>query len=189
MDLRYPRQLLRHGQRPGLCFGRQPAAESERSQNHHVEDRSRRDQPLQERRPSRQLARMCQNAQTTHCTHRGRTPLMLNLTAPSHCDESRPRSTMGSRARTVHQRRSSQQYAFKTATLALHNRSVMTRHPQTRRRLIDVKYQALLLLLAVSYSSAAQKIATLEVSFDRPPAGISVPVSVDLDAITHTTDS
>jgi len=65
----------------------------------------------------------------------------------------------------------------------------MTRHPQTRRRLIDVKYQALLLLLAVSYSSAAQKIATLEVSFDRPPAGISVPVSVDLDAITHTTDS
>lgn len=54
-----------------------------------------------------------------------------------------------------------------------------------------VKSQALFVLLVMSHSVSAQKLATLQVIFDHPcpSAGIEIPVSTDVDAITHLPDS
>lgn len=49
--------------------------------------------------------------------------------------------------------------------------------------------RALLFLLAMSLSASSQKIATLEVDFDKPTAGLELPVHIMLDPITHMHDS
>lgn len=52
------------------------------------------------------------------------------------------------------------------------------------------KSQALALLVAASMPATAQTtLATLEVVLDRPSVGIEIPVSIDVDAVTHLPDS
>lgn len=52
-----------------------------------------------------------------------------------------------------------------------------------------IRYALLAALSVTTVAGYAQKIATLEVTIDRPANGISIPVGVDLDAITFAPDS
>lgn len=51
------------------------------------------------------------------------------------------------------------------------------------------KLQALLILMGISFPLSAQKIASLKVSLDKTPVGLSLPVAANLDDITFVADS
>src|SRR5690606_35896406 len=69
--------------------------------------------------------------------------------------------------------------------MAVHDRSMMPVSQTTFRRLATGVSRALVIILSMTPPAIAQKLATLEVVVGGNPAGITIPVSTNLDGITH----
>ena len=93
----------------------------QRSEDHHVGDRTGRDPLLRERNPSRELARVRALAPAAHRAGRGRPPILHGLPDPSHGDEVEAQAALGSGQGTVQERRRGECDAVEAAEAAVYH--------------------------------------------------------------------
>ena len=101
LGLRLPRQRHRDRERPrGQAEGR-PGPLRERPEDHHLGHRARRDPPLREQGPPRQLAGVRPLPEAADRAGRGGAPLLLRLPPPPRGDEDEAEALLGPAARSA----------------------------------------------------------------------------------------